>query len=126
MGGILFHVPDSGPTYEDFTTYTEVDAGGHITVATNKLTGVVPETAESYVYKDFTADYFDSDYEIQWKMNVAASSEDAALGVFILANDLDDCRAAAYRRAGASGNLRQGQKEDRRRLGPRGRQNARR
>ena len=80
-------------TYEDFTGYTEVDTGGHITVTANKLTGVVPETAESYVYKDFTADYFDGDYEMQWQMNVASSSEHAGLGVLVLANDIDDCRA---------------------------------
>lgn len=80
-------------TYEDFTTYTEVDSGGFITVAENKLTGAVPETAESYVYKDFGADHFNGDYEMQFQINVASSSEDASLGVLILANDIDDARA---------------------------------
>lgn len=53
---------------EDFTTYTKIDPGGKLTVATNKITAVNADMDEAnYVYKDFTADHFDAlnvDFEI--------------------------------------------------------------
>lgn len=54
-------------TYVDFTTYTEVDAAADITVTASKvnLTTVDTRKTESYVYKDYTAGYFSSDFT-QW------------------------------------------------------------
>ena len=52
--------------YEDFTTYTEVDSGTYLTVATNKATGVdIPGNVDVYLYKDFTADYFNA-LDVDW------------------------------------------------------------
>lgn len=51
-------------TIVDFTTYTEVDEGGDITVAENSITISTIDclNENSYVYKDMGADYFDGDF----------------------------------------------------------------
>jgi len=46
---------------EDFSTYTEVDAGGKITVAENRLTAAnLLRNENAYVYKDYGTDHFDA------------------------------------------------------------------
>ena len=53
---------------ENFTTYTEVDAGGKLTVAAAKITAVnMLRNEDCYVYKDFGVNFFDAldiDFEI--------------------------------------------------------------
>ncbi|MBI9086818.1 MAG: hypothetical protein JEZ11_24690 [Desulfobacterales bacterium] len=76
--------------YEYFTTYTEVDPGGVITVTDNKIEAVaIPSTPDAYLYKDFGAAYFSTYFDIRFKVNlVSASGSDANLGAICLANSL--------------------------------------
>ena len=48
---------------QDFTTYTEVDPSGIITVTSGKVAfnGDCRDGNANYVYKDFGAAYFDGD-----------------------------------------------------------------
>ena len=49
--------------YEDFTTYTEVDVGGIVTVAENKVSWNDMTDLEAWLlYKDMTADHFNGDF----------------------------------------------------------------
>jgi len=48
---------------QDFTTYTEVDTNNHLSQDTNTSTFAGLTCAETcYLYKDFSADYFDGDF----------------------------------------------------------------
>ncbi len=50
--------------YEIYTGYTEVDSPGRLTVATNQIDCMLLDDDEtSYIYKDFTSNYFSGDYE---------------------------------------------------------------
>ena len=50
--------------YQDYTAYIEVDTNGHITVTDSDTINCASLSREddSYVYYDFTADYFDGDF----------------------------------------------------------------
>lgn len=59
---------------EDFTTYTEVDEGGDITVIANKITvTTMTRGMNSYVYKDFGAGYF-TDFKHNIQINLTQLS----------------------------------------------------
>ena len=78
--------------YEDFDTYTEVDEGNNITVATNKVSWVDLDTDEtSYVYFDKGVNYFNGDFTHQFECQV--SGRDAGNPFFaywVLANAIGD------------------------------------
>lgn len=78
--------------YEDFTTYTEVDEGGNVTVTTNKVSWVDLDTDEtSFLYKDMTVDFFDGDFTHKFECQV--SGRDAGNPLFaywMVANDIGD------------------------------------
>lgn len=60
--------------YEDFTTYTEVDQTGDITVTASKITWTTMDRDRiSYVYKDYEEDYF-GDFIIEWAAQITYSS----------------------------------------------------
>lgn len=67
-----FTTPGNPQNYEDFTTYTPVDAETNYTIATNKLTitDMHTEHTEAYLYKDFGAEYFSEDFEIRFEFCV--------------------------------------------------------
>ena len=57
--------------FEDFTTYTEVDEDGDITITALKVDWVtMRRDAETYVYKDFNPNYF-GDFEFQYELNIS-------------------------------------------------------
>lgn len=61
-----------GSIVQDYTTYTEVDAGGLLTVAATEITlADVEHRDAAYVYKDFTAGYFDGDFVHTFKLNLS-------------------------------------------------------
>lgn len=68
---------------EDFTTYTEVDAGGKLTVISSKITAAnLLRNEDSYVYKDYTAGFFnalDIDFEV-----FISSVSDAGQGIAVM------------------------------------------
>jgi len=65
---------------EDFTTYTEVDTQGWLTVASNKIEGTdVNRNVDAYVYKDYTADFFNA-LDILFEIQIEDTSELEARG----------------------------------------------
>lgn len=59
-----------GTVFEDFTTYTEVDEDGDVTVTAPRIDWVsMRRDAETYVWKDFGVDYF-GDLLIKYEVNV--------------------------------------------------------
>jgi hypothetical protein len=73
-------------TTEDFTTYTEVDPNGKLTVAAAKATGVDADRDEDvYLYKDFGANYFDA-LNINFEIFIASTSGAYALCGMAVAN----------------------------------------
>ena len=79
---------------ENFTTYTEVDAGSKITKTATRITFAdLRRSEESYVYKDKTADYFDGDFTHLLTVNISAHTAGAEVAaVWVLANLVDDIR----------------------------------
>jgi len=71
---------------ENFTTYTEVDANGHLTVAAAKATALqVGRNEEVYLYKDFGANYFNA-LNINFEIYVASSSTPGAFSGMGISN----------------------------------------
>jgi len=74
----LFGIPSidnrtvTSTSYEDLTTYTEVDNESNFTVTATKLTVVDMHTEHvtAYLYKDYTVGYFTKDFEIQFEFVV--------------------------------------------------------
>jgi len=61
---------------EDFTTYTETDAGGLLTVAETSVTwDDVTRASAAIVWKDFGADYFGSDLHHRIEFTVPANGD---------------------------------------------------
>ena len=85
LGPVIWYVG------EDLELYTEVDAGGYITVTQKKATAAaIPRNADAYLYKDFGADYFNG-FEIWVDGRMESTSN--AYGVIIpimLSNVVDD------------------------------------
>jgi len=77
-------------TYEDFTTYTEVDEDGDITKIASKVSWTnITRSDESYVYKDHGIGHFgDIDHDFEMKM---ISCDDAGRTAhWVLSNEIDD------------------------------------
>lgn len=75
---------------EDFTTYTEVDPNGHITVYANRVewTGLV-RGEKAYVYKDKGVNHFDGDFEHLLEIEIAASDDQGISSPWVLANTVE-------------------------------------
>ncbi len=78
---------------EDFTTYTEVDAGSDITITSSRVTfTVLPRNVESYVYYDKAAGFFDG--SVGWihnfEMFVSASDTGSVAVGWMVSNTIDD------------------------------------
>lgn len=77
-------------TLEDFTTYTEVDEEGTITVTSHEITGSVDRHVDTYVYKDFGAGHF-GDFEHLHDAEVVAPKGNAGMaGVWGVSNQIND------------------------------------
>lgn len=80
--------------YQDFTTYTETDAAGRLTVAANGITIASLDNDEgSYVYKDFTASYFSADFDFSFRISVTLGTGVEAAHLFAVANAVNDVSA---------------------------------
>lgn len=76
---------------EDYTTYTEVDTGSSVTVASDSLTlSTLTRDEEAYVYYDFGTGYFDDDFEHTTKINFSALSTSAFVFVWGVSNTADN------------------------------------
>jgi hypothetical protein len=74
-------LPDLIDPTQDFTTFTEVDAGGYLSETASTITVTsLPRGVNVYLYKDYTANHFgDMDVDVQWNMSVATSNNHCGL-----------------------------------------------
>lgn len=73
---------------EDFTTYTEVDEDGDITIIASKVSWVnIQRGDDSYVYKDYGAGFF-GDFEHDFEMQINTSDDNAICGNWVLSNEI--------------------------------------
>lgn len=69
---------------QNFTTYTETDTASKLSVTANTITATLLDTDETaYVYKDFTASYFSSDFE--HNIEVCCTATDGLADVYLWA-----------------------------------------
>ena len=77
--------------YEDFTTYTEVDPGTKITVATNKVSWVgLMDLSVSYVYKDYGANYFTGNFEHLFTPHITGSTANGYVMMYTIGAQYGD------------------------------------
>jgi hypothetical protein len=74
-------------TYEDFTTYTEVDEDSDITITSSTLITVstMIRNVTSYVYKDFGVDYF-GNFEVWTDAEITAAQSTASVTILGMSN----------------------------------------
>ena len=76
---------------ENFTTYTEVDPSGWITVTSSRITfASLRRNADAYVYSDKGVNNFDGDFTHLLTIRATANVDFALVGAWALTNDLDD------------------------------------
>ena len=68
----LIHAGAGSVSIEDLSTYTEVDAESNLVVTTSKVvvTDMHTEHVDTYLYKDFTASYFGTNFEVDFEFVV--------------------------------------------------------
>lgn len=82
-------------TIEDLTTYTEVDPNSHLSATTTRASGSnVRRNETCYQYYDKGVDFF-NELDIDFTIRLSTSGSGPALGVFGLANNLNDFNALA-------------------------------
>ena len=78
-------------SFEDFTTYVEVDPNAHISVATNVITFTgLARNESAYVYKDAGVDHFNGDFTHLVDAIYTSVSGTDVLGNWALGNDIGD------------------------------------
>ena len=76
-------------TYEDFTTYIEVDHADYIQVAANHIDIKTNRGYDDYVYKDKGSGHF-TNFEHKIDFYIATMASLGKVGVYAVANDIDD------------------------------------
>lgn len=77
-------------SYEDFTTFTEVDPNSHLTVNANQIDCVnLARNEDAYVYKDFGVDHFNT-INIEFDGYLTNSGDEYALMGIGFGNEIDD------------------------------------
>lgn len=77
--------------FEDYTTYIEVDAGAHLTVASTKITVLdLPRNIDAYVYKDFGVNHFSEDLIHHFEISHTADDDFGIYYPWMLANSVDN------------------------------------
>jgi hypothetical protein len=80
--------------YEDFTTYTEVDTEGKVTVNQYSIFSTATLSSDdSYVYKDFGAGHFTQNLHHRFKTKAVTTSINGTREVWILSNELGNRNA---------------------------------
>ena len=76
-------------TYQLLSSYTEVDAGGYLTVGTYRVTATnIPTNAAAYLYKDFGAGYFNAiSHRFSFKIT-GMSADNCTVFVYGLTNSV--------------------------------------
>jgi len=85
-----FHIPlVKALTYEDFTTYTEVDPDERINTTANHLDYYTVGNEDSYLYKDMGVGHFG---DLEHFLDAKSDFETVSMRgiIWMVANDLDD------------------------------------
>lgn len=78
---------------ENFTSYTEKDDNGHITVTSSRCTVAgLARNEDAWVYDDKGADYFDGDFDHFIDVYYDAGDIDGTFYFWMLSNSVDDWR----------------------------------
>ena len=78
-------------TIEDFTTYTEVDPNGRITVTSPKVAWAdLSCNEDAHVYKDKGVNHFAGDFEHLVENQLTSAAANAWVVTWMVANDIDD------------------------------------
>jgi hypothetical protein len=83
--------------YEDFTTYTEVDAGSDITVDSAvkvSWSDLYTRQDTGYLYKDKGVNHFDGDFTHKFECICSSKIGDALLAFWMLSNTVGDVKDA--------------------------------
>jgi len=84
-------IVNANPTYEDFTTYTEVDPNSHIgLVGTNHVDFQAWMNEDAYLYKDKGVDHFGTSWEHKIDVKYVSQLTSHAAALWMLSNDIDD------------------------------------
>lgn len=93
---VLMLIPFVNAAYEDFTTYTEVDPNSRITKNSTQVSfTAIPQNEDSYVYKDFGANYFDGDFTHSFDFKMSAGNGYFPMA-YALTNTIDDVYGTAW------------------------------
>ena len=80
--------PPPAPSYEDLTTFTEVDEDSDITLTTDKCdVSTMRRDAVSYVYKDYGVSHF-GDFDIDFEVEVTAGDNEGNAICLALSNTI--------------------------------------
>ena len=100
LGGDLYYfkvyptktdVGGAGTNWEDLTAYTKVDPNSHFYSVTNLAADfAIFKNEDMYLYKDYTAGYFDGDFTHLVTVNYDSSNDASFAGIWGLANDVND------------------------------------
>jgi len=77
---------------EDFTTFTEVDPGSHISKTPTEITHIGYTDEDAYIYKDYGAGFwgdFEFNFEVTW-VGSTSGTDFVALSFCALSNVLND------------------------------------
>jgi len=90
--------PPPGPQLQDFTTYTEFDPDGCLTVAPTIITAVdLDRNNTAYLYKDFGIDHFNAAWQHELKTTcdyrLLKTAPWTLAGIWAVANTIEDQRA---------------------------------
>ena len=87
---LLWGTSSSPPTtYEDFTTYTEVDPNNHINKTSNHVDFKDYRNEDAYLYKDKGAGHF-TDFEHKIDARINSHSGNSLAYFWMVSNDVDD------------------------------------
>lgn len=76
---------------ENLTTYTEVDPNSRITITSARATYAgLAMNEDAFVYKDFTADHFNGDFEHLIDFKITSADDNGYVYIWGLTNSADD------------------------------------
>ena len=92
--GVFIHLDDTNVSAtENYTTYTEVDPEGWVTIdsSTKIIAANLGCDTDTYVYKDYGISYFGSSFNHSFNVNFSTPYNEGGIGyIWALANDIDD------------------------------------
>ncbi len=86
---------DGGPTYENFSTYTETPSLATLTESATRITWAtyLSRGDHSYVYVDKGANHFNGNFVHQFEVYISDFTNNPVVGVWGVSSDLTDCNS---------------------------------